>query len=418
MTKFSRPECLSNSNIYEVNLRQFTPEGTIHAFSIHLPRLQDMGVDILWMMPIHPIGKLKRKGSLGSYYSISDYLDINPEFGSKEDFRKLVTAAHGYGMKIIIDWVANHTAWDNVWTRSNPEFFVKDADGNFKPPFDWDDVLQIDHTSIAEQQAMMNAMEYWITEFDIDGFRADLAHLTPLPFWIQARERLDRLKKNLVWLAETEDISYYQAFDIMYAWKWMHTTAHFVKHNGNVQMLTDLLKVQQHELPEGAMQLYFTSNHDENSWNGTEYEKYGIYAKALAVFNYTYANSVPLVYSGQENPVLKRLKFFDKDPIEWNEQPELHHFYKTLNQFHRDSFSGGEINFLHLHNNVLSFSRKKDEQEILVFLNLDRIRVTVTVHDGDHSQYRNIFSGQVLSVAAHSSIELDPGGYLVLSKLL
>lgn len=381
----------------------------------HLPRLKDMGVDILWMMPIHPIGAIKRKGTLGSYYSIKDFCDVNPEFGTKEDFKSLVKAVHEHGMKIIIDWVANHTAWDNVWTKTNPGFFVKDEQGNFKPPFDWDDVLQIDHSSKEEQAAMTDAMQYWITEFDIDGFRADLAHLTPLPFWINARERFSRLKHDLIWLAETEDVAYYNAFDIIYAWKWMHATEQFVKHNHDINSLTGLLEKQKHELPENALQMYFTTNHDENSWNGTEYEKYGIYAKALAVFNYTFCNSVPLIYSGQENPVLKRLKFFDKDLIEWKSKPELHDFYKTLINFHHNSFTGGELKFLYRQKNVFSFSRKKEAQEIMLFLNFDKEKVQFDLNIAGNLNYKNIFTGEVIS-KDHYKINLEPGGFLVLQK--
>lgn len=177
MSIFKQPSFLASSNIYCVNLRQYTAEGTFNAFSNHLPRLADMGVEIVWFMPIHPIGKVKRKGTLGSYYSISDYTDTNSEFGCKQDFKKLVDAAHALNIKVIIDWVANHSAWDNVWTKNHPDFFERDEQGNFKPPYDWDDVIQINHSNPQQQQAMIDAMLFWIREFDIDGFRADLGIL-------------------------------------------------------------------------------------------------------------------------------------------------------------------------------------------------------------------------------------------------
>lgn len=416
MSQFTKPPFLNNSNIYEVNLRQYTPEGTIRAFMQHLPRLHDMGVEILWLMPIHPIGVVKRKGTLGSYYSISNYLDINPEFGSKEDFKALVKAVHDYDMKIIIDWVANHTSWDNVWTKTNPEFFIKDEQGNFKPPFDWDDVLQIDHNNEAQQAAMTAAMKYWVTDFDIDGFRADLAHLTPLPFWINARKVLSNVKTDLTWLAETEDINYYEAFDIIYAWKWMHATENFVKHNHDLSSLTRLLQQQQKELPPAALQLYFTGNHDENSWNGTEYEKYGVYAKAFAVFNYTYGNSAPLIYSGQENPLMKRLKFFEKDLIDWKPLPGLHDFYKTLISFHKNDLAGAELHFLHLQKNVLAYSRKKDNKEVLVFLNLDTENASIRFHGIAGVNYKNIFTGENIREETEHMIELQPGEYAVFNN--
>ena len=376
-----------------------------------------MGVEILWMMPIHPIGIKNRKGELGSYYSIRDFRDVNPEFGTKTDFKQLVEAVHNLGMKIILDWVANHAAWDNVWTVTNPEFFVRDEAGDFKPPYDWDDVIQIDHTCDAEQLAMQDAMKYWVTDFDIDGFRADLAHLTPLPFWLQARKTLDAVKPGLIWLAETEDIPYLRAFDIVFAWKWMHATEDYFKHNHSVSTLVKLLLSQQEDLPANAMEMFFTSNHDENSWNGTEYEKYGRYAKALAVFNYTWPNAIPLIYSGQELPNKKRLKFFDKDVIEWKGEMELHSFYKTLALFHRNLFEGGEIAFLSTETNVLAFARTKQESSILVFLNLHQKAVSAAFNvAGNTGVYIDIFSGERVSLVQDIVIDLEPGGYLVLHR--
>jgi alpha-amylase len=417
LRNFSSPSFLRLSNIYEVNLRQYTPEGTINAFLNHLPRLHDMGVEILWMMPIHPIGIVKRKGVLGSYYSIKDFCDINPEFGTRDDFKVLVNAVHEKGMKIIIDWVANHASWDNVWTVTNPGFFIHDEAGNFKPPFDWDDVIQIDHSNKDQQLAMQEAMKYWVTEFDIDGFRADLAHLTPLTFWINARNSLDEIKPDLIWLAVSEDIHYFQAFDIVYAWKWMHATEDFFKKQLSVQSLIDVLDQHTKAFPPYSLELFFTANHDENSWNGTEYEKYGIYAKALAVFNYAYQNSIPLVYSGQELPNRKRLKFFEKDLIEWKEDTALHSFYKTLNAFHRNNFEGGELQFFDTDKNILAFSRIKDENCILFFLNLDKQQCKSNfINEQLKGTYRNIFSGELLSIGTVFNIELAPGEFLLLRK--
>ena len=224
---------LKHSTIYEVNLRQYTKEGTIAAFMLHLPRLKKMGIDIIWLMPIHPIGKINRKGNLGSYYSISDYFDINPEFGTKSDFKKLVELVHELEMKIIIDWVANHAAWDNKWTLTNPDYFSRNAAGQFLSPYDWSDVIQIDHNNEMAHDALRHAMCFWVKEFDIDGFRADLAHLTPLKFWEKAKKITTEIKPDLIWLAETEDAAYHEVFDISYAWKWMHQSESFIKEHPN-----------------------------------------------------------------------------------------------------------------------------------------------------------------------------------------
>ena len=221
---FKRADWLATTNIYEVNTRQYTSEGTFIAFSKELPRLKDMGVEALWFMPIHPIGKINRKGKLGSYYSIMDFKAVNSEFGTADDFKDLIKKAHGLGMKVIMDWVANHAAWGNVWTIDHPEYFERDDNGNFKPPYDWTDVIQIDHSNETEQDAMIDAMKFWVTDFDIDGFRADLAHLTPLEFWKKARTAIEPLKPGLFWLAETEEINYHEVFDASFTWEWMHST--------------------------------------------------------------------------------------------------------------------------------------------------------------------------------------------------
>lgn len=420
---FVRPDFLSSSNIYEVNTRQYTPEGTFRAFSEHIPRLKKMGVEILWLMPIHPIGKEKRKGTLGSYYSIADHKGINPEFGDENDLRELITKIHANGMKVILDWVANHTAWDHVWTKSNPGFFVKDANGNFVPPYDWDDVIRIDHSNKDEQAAMIDAMEYWIRVFDVDGFRADLAHLTPLPFWKDARLKLSPLKKDLVWLAETEDHSYLQAFDICFTWKWMHATEQFSKKEISLTDCIEILKQSCNDLPANALQLFFTSNHDENSWNGTEYEKYDENAKALAVFSCLYPG-IPLVYSGQEWPNLKRLKFFEKDELKMNGEPVLENFYRVLFELRMRNatvFSqipaGIDFQKAGLDKGILAYRLTENTSEVIVFLNLSGGTVSQEFNfENCTGKFRDIFSGESFELSGPYIFNAAPGNFTVLEK--
>ncbi|MEX0637001.1 MAG: alpha-amylase family glycosyl hydrolase, partial [Ferruginibacter sp.] len=259
-------------------------------------------------------------------YSIKDFRDVNPEYGNKYDFKQLIERTHALGMKVILDWVANHAAWDNVWTIDHPDFFEQDETGRFKSPYDWEDVIQLNHQHPLQQQTMIDAMKYWIVDFDIDGFRADLAHLTPLPFWINARQQITSLKKDLIWLAETEDIPYHQAFDISFTWQWMHASEAYCKGQKSFRDLLQTLAHYKIDFPEKALRMYFTSNHDENSWNSTAYEKYGINVKALSVFNATWYG-IPMIYSGEEAGLNKRLFFFDKDPINWEVNPSLHGFY-------------------------------------------------------------------------------------------
>ena len=301
-----------------------------------------MGVDILWFMPLTPISLKNRKGSLGSYYACSNYMDINPEFGSVEDFKTLVYEAHKLGFKVIIDWVANHTGWDHIWTR-HPEWYLRDAQGNFTETHGWDDVIDLNYQNPDMQAAMVHAMQYWVGMFDIDGFRCDMAHLVPLSFWQKARTDSEQLK-HLLWLGECDDDTYSSVFDITYAWRWMHDSEKLINNMALPAQIQHMANTLQHykSLPAGSEKLLFTSNHDENSWNGTEYEKYQALALPLAVFTFLYP-AVPLIYGGQEIPTTKRLKFFDKDQLDWPalpNHPELAGFYGQLTALHRHQAFG------------------------------------------------------------------------------
>ena len=270
ITERSHPEWSFNSNIYEVNVRQYTHEGTFKAFEKHLPRLRQMGVEILWLMPITPISLKDRKGTLGSYYAVQNYTETNPEFGLITDFTNLVEVAHGLGFKVIIDWVANHTGNDNVWIDLHPDFFVYDEFNQIVHPHGWQDVSKLNFENEDMRDAMIEAMKFWIMTSDIDGFRCDMAHLVPLGFWIRAKDELEKTKSHLFWLAECEEPDYHQVFDATYTWQWMHKTEEFFKQKQNVDVLTNLLSQYDSSFPKDAFRVYFTSNHDENSWNGTE----------------------------------------------------------------------------------------------------------------------------------------------------
>ena len=417
---FQMSPSLASSNIYEVNIRQYTAEGTFNAFAKHILRLSEMGVEILWLMPIYPIGKVERKGTLGSYYSIADFENVNEEFGTKNDFENLVKTAHELGMKVILDWVANHTSWDNIWTKTNPEYFIKDEQGNFKPPFDWEDVIQMNHENKAQQHAMIKAMQYWVTTYDIDGFRADMAHLIPLQFWLNARTKLTTIKKDLIWLAETENIEYALAFDITYTWEWMHASEAMCKQQVSLKETVQILERYKNNFPQNHLRLFFTANHDENSWVATEYEKYGAFTKAMAIFSCMY-KSVPLIYSGQELPNYKRLKFFDKDEIEWTKNIEHHQFYKILYDVRKKYtalFENPTIEFdeAALNYNLLCYSIKNNENEIYVCLNF-RGESTNFKLKNIHGNYKNIFTNEILKIENELVFATTSGGYLVLEKI-
>lgn len=423
------------TSIYEVNLRQYTPEGTFAAFSAALPRLKDMGVGTLWLMPITPIAKEKRKGSLGSYYACADYTAINPEFGTLQDFQNLVKQAHGMGFKVIIDWVANHTGWDHVWTRSHPDYYLKDSTtGTFKTASGMDDIIELNYGNPTLRKAMIDAMKFWVTGADIDGFRCDLASWVELDFWKEARPQLDAVKP-LFWLGEFDELEnpdYGQVFDASYSWKWMHKTEDFFRKKQPLSELYDLL-LQYNAIGDSSMRAWFTSNHDENSWNGTEYEKYGGLAKPLAVFSCTW-NGIPLVYSGQELPLTeKRLQFFDKDPIPWpaknagqTDGLELHNFYRVLLQLHatHPALRGGDpaVTTFKLtttaDDRVFAYLRKNGAHEVLVVLNFSGapdLRFDITDPHLSGS-FKEVFSGTFHDFSATKNLTLQPYGFLVYSK--
>lgn len=409
------------SNIYEVNIRQYTAEGTFFAFSKHLPRLKDMGIEILWLMPITPISKKIRQGSLGSYYACSSYTAINPEFGDWKDFKNLVSEAHALGLKIMIDWVANHTGWDHHWTTEHPDWYVKDEKGKFTEKNGWHDVIDLDFENTDMRIAMIEAMKYWVTDFGIDGFRCDMAHLVPLDFWMEAREKCDSIIP-LLWLAECEVTAYHDAFDISYAWWWMHETEKYTKGKASLHDIRNVLHAYS-QYPQGANKLFFTNNHDENSWNGTEYEKFGLAAKAWAVFTHTW-QGIPLIYSGQENPNIKRLLFFDKDLIDWKHPPLLHEFYRKLLFLRKSNsaISRGETFILPSKHDdqLMSFFRRDKEKVVLVLLNLSnmgRVRIEVE-NEWIIGTFRNIFSELDFSFSGKESFELQAHEYVVYEKIL
>ena len=428
MANFSPLPWAHTTSIYEVNIRQYTQEGSFAAFVSAMPRLKDMGIQTLWFMPITPIAAKNRKGSLGSPYACSDYLTINPEFGTLDDFKALVNQAHQLGFKVIIDWVANHTGWDHVWTKSNPNYFKRDpVTGDFKTASGMDDIIELDYNNPALRKAMIDAMIYWVNECDIDGFRCDLASWVQVDFWQEARPIIDAVKP-LFWLGEFDELEqpeWGHVFDASYSWKWMHKTQEFYQNHLPLVTLESLL-AQYSAIKGNSMRAWFTTNHDENTWNGTEYEKYGNMAKALAVFSCTW-DGVPLIYNGQEMPLLaKRLAFFEKDPIPWNGKYELHDFYKTLLNLHANhpALRGGDptVHTLRIKStddaHVFIYLRRQGTREVLVILNLGYTpRITVAIIDEEvGGEFRNVFSGATHDFSRQRSFEMEAWDYLLFEK--
>ncbi|MEO6915019.1 MAG: alpha-amylase family glycosyl hydrolase [Chitinophagaceae bacterium] len=415
-----------DSNIYEVNLRQYTAEGTFLAFEKELPRLKDMGIEILWFMPITPISKLKRLGSLGSYYACSDYTSTNPEFGSLDDFRNLVEVAHRLNMKVIIDWVANHTGCDHRWVTEHPGYYKLDANGNRYDAHGWDDVIDLDYDNPALREEMISDMMFWVREAAIDGFRCDMAMLVPLNFWEKARTILDAEKK-LFWLAECEETDYHPVFDATYCWKFLHKMEAYSKGQTDLRGLEDVLDFYEQSFPENAMHAMFTSNHDENSHSGSEFVRLKELAVPFALFTCTW-KSIPLIYSGQELPNKKSLKFFDKDPIEWTGTYELEEFYRKLLRLRKTSRAMAAIGtsvtrlVTNVDHKVFGFIRKGGEDEVIVLVNLSGESFgEVIIAEGQLSgQYTALFNESRGILRPGVPISLAAYGYevFVSNKLL
>lgn len=420
---FDRVPWRHATNIYEVNLRQYTQEGTFNAFAKELPRLREMGVEVLWFMPITPISKVGMKGTLGSYYACSDYKAVNPEFGNLQDFKNMVDTAHALGFKVIIDWVANHTGNEHVWMKEHKDFYNYDSTGKIINPNGWDDVSDLNYDNPKLQDSMIDALQYWVRECKIDGYRCDMAMLVPLQFWKKARTEVDKIKPCF-WLAECEEKNYYEVFDAMYSWEWMHKTEEYCKGKLKLEDLWNQLYKMNFEFDKVGAHTFFTSNHDENSWNGTDIEKYGDARKPLSVFSCTW-NGIPMIYSGQEMPNPKRLKFFDKDPIEWNGKHELHDFYKTLLNLHslHPALRSADpaVKTLHIQTNandkIMAYARINGDKAVLVFLNMTKEPVAFELNEaGINGTYINEFTGASTNVTAHQKMELPAWGYLVLQK--
>ena len=381
-----------NANIYEVNIRQFTKEGTIKAFSTHLPRLKKMGVDILWIMPVQPIGEKNRKGSLGSYYAVRDYTAVNPAFGTMDDFKAMVDQAHKLGMRVILDWVANHTAWDNVWVAQHNDWYKKNAKGEVFPvtfgePGSveyWTDVIALDYTKPALWKAMTDAMSFWVRETGIDGFRCDVAGLVPVAFWNQARKELDKIKPVFMLAEWAEPELHEQAFDMTYDWTLADIFKKVGKGKADARDITAYISKPPKAFPSHAIRMLFTNNHDFNSWHGTDRALYGPAYKALAVVAATLPG-MPLIYNGQEAGLDKQLAFFEKDQIAWGSY-RLEGFYSGLLKLKRDNPAmangqyGAPATFVETGNHkVLAFKRVLGTNVVDVVVNLSAKRQSFTL---------------------------------------
>jgi glycosidase len=413
------PAWIMQGNIYEVNVRQYTPEGTFTAFAKHLDRLKEMGVQTLWFMPLSPISKKDRKGVLGSYYAVSDYTAINPEYGTIDDWKQLVKTIHDKGMKVLIDWVPNHTGADHSWLKTHPDFYVKDSTGKPAIPFNWDDTRQLDYKNEEMQDSMIAAMKYWVTETAIDGYRIDVAWNVPAQFWLRSIAQLKQINPDLFFLAEG-DKSYLMTsgFDAYYPWEMFHKMVAVAAGRRPAFALDSVKTKYDTDYPKEAIPLYFTSNHDENSWNKSDYKTFpGAVHAPFAVFTQTMGGTIPLVYSGQEEPFLDSVSFFYKDTITFRNYGRAK-FYKTLLELRKnDPALAVDASFKKINVGdpaaLYAYMREKDGKKVFVILNLSNAEQTIKVGDKDlHGNPYNVFMG-TNEPLSDKEWKMEPWGYVV-----
>lgn len=423
--KLQHPDWAKDAVIYQINTRQFTEEGTFAAAQEELPRLKGLGVDILWLMPIHPIGEKNRKGSLGSPYSVKDYYGVNPEFGTLEDFKAFVAAAHQQDMKVIIDWVANHSAWDNPLAEQHPEWYVTDWKGDFVPtPWtDWADIIDFDFSQPGLREYMTEALVYWVRDIGIDGYRADVAGFVPLDFWEEARRQMDEIKPVFM-LAEWQQRDLHaRAFDATYGWAWKEAAQDVAAGRGDAGRLRGFYADDLLTWPEDAYRMLYTSNHDQNAWEGTPWEFYGDSYATMMALQFV-SRGIPLIYNGQEAGNTKRLEFFEKDAINWQESWVEDHIkrlieLKTDNRALWNGAAGGMTIPVSTDNpsQILSFAREKDGNRVVALFNLTDRWAEFKLTDGPiKGGYVDFESGDLIEIDLGASLTLGPWGYHILTR--
>ena len=419
------PEWSKNAAIYQLNTRQFSAEGTFRAAQKELPRLKEMGIDIIWLMPINPIGEKNRKGTLGSPYSVKDYYGVNPEFGTLDDLKAFVKEAHELGMYVILDWVANHTAWDNNLVTEHPEWYKRDYKGNFRPTpwWDWDDIIDLDYSKPELRKYMTEAMKYWVKEADIDGYRCDVAGFVPIDFWDNLRIELDAIKPVFM-LAEWESRDMHaNAFDMTYAWSWNEKLHKICKGQANVNELYIYYSWNESFFPDNSIRMTFVSNHDKNAWEGTMWEQFGDGLEAAIVLSVV-GDGMPLIYNGQEAGEPKRLAFFEKDPIVWKQHPIGDLYKKLFTLMKRNTAlwhaQWGALMIKVPNTNeteVFSFVRQNEKDKVFCAFNFSAKAQNVSFKDDlFHGTYRDFTTQEKITFKEDTTFSMAPWSYKVFVK--
>ena len=418
-----------DATIYELNTRQATPEGTFAAAEALLPELKESGVDIIWIMPIQKIGVLERKGTLGSYYAITDYCEFNPEFGTRADFEHFLAKAHELGMKVILDWVANHTAPDSEWTK-NDGWHYRDSLGNLMVQYDWTDISKLNYDNQDMRAEMKKAMHWWMDSIGIDGFRCDVAGEVPTDFWNDAMAEIKAKHPDMFTLAEDEDKAQElteTAFDMYYGWTLHHLMNGVAQGKNTVEDLWGYFAKVDTTIRQEAIRMNFTSNHDENSWNGTEFERMGDATDLFAAFTYV-VPGMPMIYTGQMSGNHHRLEFFEKDLIDRVENAPQKALYKGLNDLRANNRAlwsnekGAPMVRLAADNDkVFACVRTKScpkhgDNTVIAIMNMSAEPQTVTLDLTNLAGEYNCICGKTMPLEATQTLELTPWKYMILTK--
>ena len=418
-----------DATIYELNTRQATEEGTFAAAEALLPEIKESGVDIIWIMPIQKIGVLERKGTLGSYYAITDYCQFNPEFGTRADFEHFLATAHELGLKVILDWVANHTAPDSEWTK-NEGWHYRDSLGNLMVQYDWTDISKLNYDNQDMRAAMKQAMHWWMDTIGIDGFRCDVAGEVPTDFWNDAMAEIRAKHPDMFTLAEDEaeaqDLTE-SAFDMYYGWELHHLMNSVAQGSKTVEDLWGYFAKVDTTIRKEAIRMNFTSNHDENSWNGTEFERMGDATDLFAAFTYV-VPGMPMIYTGQMSGNHHRLEFFEKDLIDRVENAPQKALYKGLNDLRANNPAlwsnekGADMVRINADNEkVFACVRQKScpkhgDNTVIAIMNMSAEPQTVTLDLTNLEGEYNCLCGKSMTVEAKQTIELTPWKYIILTK--
>ena len=426
---YKNPEWSYSAVLYELNIRQFTPEGTFSAARERLPFLRSIGIDAIWLMPIYPIGIEGRKGKLGSYYSIRDYTGVNEEFGSAEELREFIGAAHALGMKVILDWVANHTARDARWITECPaNWYERDEAGVAKVPWDWTDTAKLNYANHDVWRGQIEAMRYWVEEFKVDGFRCDMAMLVPIEFWQEAAEELHRVKPDIFMLAEAEEDNLFdRAFNASYQWNIHHIMCDIAKGARRVWDMRNAIHAERAKYPKEAMRMSFTSNHDENSWCCSEQSRFGKALEVMMAMTFLMPSTMPLIYTGQEVGYDHSFEFFDRDPIpaEAYKENRTTELYRRLTALKHSEAAlaagerGGEM--IEIENNakdcMMTFVREVEGSRVVAIMNLSPYTIHADFNTGIYAgKYLDVMSGMQTTLAEHVDEHIAPWNYRILVK--